>query len=310
MNWPRARLWLIISFLVLDLVLAWALLSGTVLPAPWRSPPTRALSSQLARYGLELQATLPATPASLALQRLERVPPPEWLLPQLYPDGAPVPQASQGASGTELVYRGDGIVTVVEPGGRVVVYYVGIVPYPAGPPAASGSIVAPDQKTQHEQRLTAALQAAEAWIDEWGGPPQRGAEARATVDAATGYGTVTWRYSIDGLPLYGSNMRLILAPSADNESFRIGQWDRRWLRLLGPAGDPRPPVPAQTALLRLAGHLESIDDPGGIITAVTLGYYTGEYRADAWEVPPVWRLDLADGRFFYVNALTGQLEVN
>lgn len=322
MNWPKARLWLIITFLCLDVLLAGVLLSDTGLPYRWQRPTSRALTGQLARYGLELQAVLPAAPPRLALQRLERVSVPDWLLPQIYPDGVPVPQATRTATGgTELVYRSEEAVTIMEPGGRVTVYYVAIMPQPeaAGASGMSGALArgrtgAADARAaagsvalSHEQLTGALLRTAEAWVHDWGGLPDGADEATVAFDPDTGLGHVAWRPAISGLPLYGSQLRLTIVASEAAE-FAVGQWERRWFRALGPSGEPRPAVPAQTALLRLAGHLESIGEPGGTITGVSLGYYTGEYQADAWEVPPVWRLDLADGRYYYVNALTGELE--
>lgn len=394
MNWPRARLWLIVAFLCLDVLLAGMLLSGAGVPYRWQQPSTRALTGHLARFGLELQAALPAPPETLSLQRLEGVAVSEWLLPKLYPAGIPVPEAARTASGgTQLIYRTDEAITILEPGGRVTVYYVEIMTQPesgnepmdsagvgsdtveaggtddsaaaavgsadnalpaaaganaaavgastgtvgsgtaaagsgsasgagslpgAGNPPGTGSIsgtgsapaaggASGGAERSYEQVTAALLRTAEEWAFAWGGLPDGADEAIVAYDPVTGLGTVAWRPAIGGWPLYGSQLRVTLVPMPDGE-FAVGHWERRWFRALGPVGEPRPAVPAQTALLRLAGHLESIGAPGGTITGVTLGYYTGEYQADAWEVPPVWRLDLADRRFFYVNALTGELE--
>ncbi len=44
------------------------------------------------------------------------------------------------------------------------------------------------------------------------------------------------------------------------------------------------------------------------ITEIDLGYYSGEYDAEKWEIPPVWRIVLDDNRHYYINAFTGNLE--
>ncbi len=44
------------------------------------------------------------------------------------------------------------------------------------------------------------------------------------------------------------------------------------------------------------------------ITAVKLGYFSGEYDAEKWEIPPVWRIVLQNGKIYYINAFTGNLE--
>jgi hypothetical protein len=40
----------------------------------------------------------------------------------------------------------------------------------------------------------------------------------------------------------------------------------------------------------------------------SLGYYSQEYDAERWEIPPVWRIRLDNGEVYYINAFTGNLE--
>jgi regulatory protein YycI of two-component signal transduction system YycFG len=44
-----------------------------------------------------------------------------------------------------------------------------------------------------------------------------------------------------------------------------------------------------------------------VISRVELGYYSGEYEAEKWEMPPVWRI-IVNGQPYYINAFTGNLE--
>jgi regulatory protein YycI of two-component signal transduction system YycFG len=44
-----------------------------------------------------------------------------------------------------------------------------------------------------------------------------------------------------------------------------------------------------------------------MINKVELGYYSGDYDAEKWEIPPVWRI-LINGQHYYINAFTGNLE--
>jgi len=44
-----------------------------------------------------------------------------------------------------------------------------------------------------------------------------------------------------------------------------------------------------------------------LISKVELGYYSGDYDAEKWEMPPVWRI-LINGQYYYINAFTGNLE--
>ncbi|NLA26320.1 MAG: hypothetical protein GX878_02885, partial [Firmicutes bacterium] len=40
-----------------------------------------------------------------------------------------------------------------------------------------------------------------------------------------------------------------------------------------------------------------------------LGFYSRDYDAEEWEVPPVWRFLFEDGEISYINAFTGNLEL-
>jgi len=61
------------------------------------------------------------------------------------------------------------------------------------------------------------------------------------------------------------------------------------------------------ALTNLVKELGPSDEPRQIIQ-VNLGYFSGEYDAEKWEMPPVWRVVLDDEQYYYVNAFTGNLE--
>ncbi len=44
------------------------------------------------------------------------------------------------------------------------------------------------------------------------------------------------------------------------------------------------------------------------IEQMKLGFFSGEYDAEKWEIPPVWRIVLNDNKHFYINAFTGNIE--
>ncbi len=44
------------------------------------------------------------------------------------------------------------------------------------------------------------------------------------------------------------------------------------------------------------------------IEHVEPGYFSGEYDAEKWDIPPVWRITLDGNEHFYINAFTGNLE--
>ena len=44
------------------------------------------------------------------------------------------------------------------------------------------------------------------------------------------------------------------------------------------------------------------------ITGLDLGFYSPEYEAEQWDVPPVWRIIIDHRQIYYINAFTGYLE--
>ncbi|MGM0651202.1 MAG: two-component system regulatory protein YycI [Bacillota bacterium] len=66
-------------------------------------------------------------------------------------------------------------------------------------------------------------------------------------------------------------------------------------------------ISAADALMNLIGLLGPSEDPVDI-TGMELGYFSAEYDAEKWEIPPVWRIQLNDNAYYYINAFTGNIE--
>ncbi|NMD41948.1 MAG: hypothetical protein GYA86_01395 [Firmicutes bacterium] len=66
-------------------------------------------------------------------------------------------------------------------------------------------------------------------------------------------------------------------------------------------------ITAARALSRL-GELLGPGSPSRRIVKVDLGFYSREYDAERWEIPPVWRFLFDDGESCFINAFTGNLE--
>lgn len=66
-------------------------------------------------------------------------------------------------------------------------------------------------------------------------------------------------------------------------------------------------IPVTEALLKLIEVLGPSRQTRRIIKA-DLGYYSLEYDAEEWEVPPVWRFLFDDGESCFINAFTGNPE--
>ncbi|MBO2531317.1 MAG: two-component system regulatory protein YycI [Planifilum fulgidum] len=101
-------------------------------------------------------------------------------------------------------------------------------------------------------------------------------------------------------PLYGSRLEVKLSEGGALQSIRL-------IRLSIKEGtDAQTPVPASFALLNL---VESGKVPKGtVFTRIELGYHGQSYDAKTRVLSPVWKFAAADGRTYYVNALTGALQ--
>ena len=104
------------------------------------------------------------------------------------------------------------------------------------------------------------------------------------------------------MPLYSGYLKAFL------ENNRLWAVEIYWLQ----ADEPLPEkvmevIPATEALLQMAEHLGPSPHPRRIVKA-ELGFYSRDYDAEKWEVPPVWRFLFEDGESCFVNAFTGNLE--
>ncbi|NLZ28054.1 MAG: hypothetical protein GX887_03690 [Firmicutes bacterium] len=77
----------------------------------------------------------------------------------------------------------------------------------------------------------------------------------------------------------------------------IGQEKRREMEVL----------PVTMAIMRLIEEIGPAYRKRSI-TDVSLGFYSQEYDAEQWEVPPVWRIVIDGTDIYYVNAFTGFIE--
>lgn len=108
--------------------------------------------------------------------------------------------------------------------------------------------------------------------------------------------------TIEDVPIYASQLKVVL------ESDYIELVEIYWLS----PTKRMPPremevIPATKALTNLVNELGPSPEPRQI-KQIELGYYSGEYDAEKWEIPPVWRIALDGKEYYYINAFTGNLE--
>ncbi len=117
-------------------------------------------------------------------------------------------------------------------------------------------------------------------------------------------GKVIFKYHrlLEGKPIYASNLQVVF------DSGNLGLIEVSWL-------DPVEGVPRREmevisttdALVNLVDLLGPSEEPINI-KSIDLGYFSAEYDAEKWEIPPVWRVQLGESGFHYVNAFTGNVE--
>ncbi|HAP32245.1 MAG TPA: hypothetical protein DCQ14_04225 [Firmicutes bacterium] len=115
-----------------------------------------------------------------------------------------------------------------------------------------------------------------------------------------------YRQEFAGFPLYAGYLQFRHEGAGTNDS-RTSIYLYR-LSPLGFAEQEREVIPPATALWRF---LETYTGENGQATAIvefSLGYYSGEYAAQLWEIAPVWRIRLNNGEVYYINAFTGYRE--
>lgn len=107
---------------------------------------------------------------------------------------------------------------------------------------------------------------------------------------------------LDNMPIFAGQLKVII------ESDNIKAVEIYWLKLIerGPVREMEV-ISATEALTNLVKGLGPNSEPR-MINRIDLGYFSGEYDAEKWEIPPVWRVVLDGQDCYYINAFTGNLE--
>ncbi len=109
---------------------------------------------------------------------------------------------------------------------------------------------------------------------------------------------------LDGVPIFASQLRVIAGLDY------VKALEIYWLKPVERAPVREMQVISATeALTNLVEELGPSTEPRQIIQ-IELGYYSGEYEAEIWEIPPVWRIALDGREYYYINAFTGNMEQN
>jgi regulatory protein YycI of two-component signal transduction system YycFG len=112
---------------------------------------------------------------------------------------------------------------------------------------------------------------------------------------------VYYNQIIDDVPVFAGQLKVIMVED------KIQSVDLYWLE---PAErDPAREIRVISAAEALSNLIYELGPAAELqlISKVELGYYSGDYDAEKWEIPPVWRI-LINGQHYYINAFTGNLE--
>ncbi len=113
---------------------------------------------------------------------------------------------------------------------------------------------------------------------------------------------LNYHQRLGGMPVFSGQLKVIV--DADS----IMAVEIYWLETA-----ERPPlremevIPPTEALKNLVAELGPSTEER-VIKKIELGYYSGEYDAEKWEIPPVWRIAFDNNQHYYINAFTGNLE--
>lgn len=316
MDWPRAQRILIVAFLLVNAFFAYQIWGnpGQAGMALFRTTPdqVRLAREELERAGLAVNVEIPRhiPPAGALLIGREPAAEGEWVK-VFFPRQQPVRR--------QLVWNGRPAAEYRSDTGALWIDQAGVIafrvehdqeeppPVPSTAGAGAGSMPRSDP---------AAVRTAEDFLVRHGGLPPDARFDRVESGLKPGQVVVVYYQDVAGRPHFGGrlavHLRELSRPGSNSARYAVTGMERAWFRVYGTAGEVKPVLPATSALLGLAGHIGG-QNQGPVLRHAALGglqfgYYSRPYNAERWEAPPIWRATLTDGRTYYINAWTGELE--
>lgn len=184
------------------------------------------------------------------------------------------------------VYRAEEETAVVYPSGLIRIIY------------EPGVFLAEDTLNLEERRL---VELVETHLVEEQLIPE-GIAFDYLVKRDVGFVTLNYYQVYEETPVYSGKLQVTV------DSDKLTAVEIYWLEPID--GLPRREmevISAADALKNLVGELGFSPEPKAV-KEIKLGYFSGEYDAEKWEIPPVWRIMLDKNEFYYINAFTGNIE--
>lgn len=302
MDWPRAKVLLLVAFAVLDLSLGFLWfsyrserLSRAAVPLPELAGEVK---DNLAEAGIVLLGGVPAPeeiPAEMRRLRVKPWPPDaEELTRAFFPEGAqstawPGSDAGNGDPAGKSFRHGAERLTVLARG---------LVFYERGDLALGGGV-----ETVMDTDVARSL--ADAFLKRAGLGSSLGEPDLVAVggEALPAYQVMYFQHYEDW-PVFSGYTVVEVVPGG------VRALEQLWVKPQGFVGPRRPVISYEQALVNLAAALRA--DGNGerlLVEKVSLGYFSrSDPSAREWEAWPVWRVHTRGGLDYYVNAYTGFLE--
>lgn len=287
MNWEMAKNWLIVSFLLLDLVLGWQVLqSRREMNSYAESYSDQVASTRtlLAEHGLSLNAQVPTTHPNMAFVRADfETPSLQDILKSAFPnDDAYTLDVANG-----IGQCNDGTLKLLDKGEWNVSY--------SNPPKVSSNDLS---------SITPLL---------WNGQDYRVDEPLFDGTTASGNAAVhpVFIMHFQSFPFFDASVK------ATVKNNTLVGYRQVYLINIASSGDKKPTITALDALNNLANAVDkTMLRKDNRILNLELGYYhkLPNSAGDSQALPtstywfPVWRVVTAS-QVFYVNAFTGEVEI-
>ncbi len=284
MNLGRAKLILIIAFFGLNLFLGYQLFwpdFGRLTRVAVTTEELRIAEGMLNKNNYFLAASLDRSVQTIDFLAVSPSAEFQMLIRELYTTEETLVNETEEA----VLYSIPGELAVINSSGLIQVIYTPGVPLRAG---------------FAELELREKSNVIEAFLNERMIFPKN---AVFNLLEATAGGQVIFHFYqvVDEIPVYAGQLRVFV------NAEQIEAVEIYWLEPVErvPARETEVISPTE-ALTNLVKELGPSDEPRQIIQ-VNLGYFSGEYDAEKWEIPPVWRI-VVGGQPYYINAYTGNFE--
>lgn len=287
MDWARAKTILILCYLVLNLFLGYRLYADpgrgeghlTVVDSAQVAKTT----ARLAEAGIKLVTPVPERAPALA----------KITLRHRYSQEEAVSLFFGDSEGTILRHEEPGR-TIYRRGNEILTFY------------DNGAMIFRLESNQVPVILDSAAARRifdEFWVER-GGLPDGARFDSIYQDERSGKFLVYYYQEVDNRVIYGGQAVGMVGPGGLETVLLT------WFDVTGSAGRKRAVIPPTDALEMVAGQVKGTWPAREfIVEALSLGYFTEPYNARQWEAVPVWRVRFRDGRVYYVNAYTGEMEM-